>query len=174
MYTSFIVDSNHTHASKTNMLQKGSILVIYLALFAFGANATTTVGKAYLKANSEAEGVVTLKSGLQYKIIKSGSPNGLTPTVNSPCLCHYKGYLIDGTVFDSSYSRNEPITFAPNQVIKGWTEAMQLMKEGDKWQLFIPSELAYGNRQMGPYITPGAVLLFDIEIIKVKSGGFIK
>jgi FKBP-type peptidyl-prolyl cis-trans isomerase FklB len=82
--------------------------------------------------------------------------------------------LIDGTEFDSSYKRGKPTTFAPNQVIKGWTEAMQLMKEGDKWQLFIPSELAYGDSQRGQFITPGAVLLFDIEIIKVKSGGYVK
>jgi FKBP-type peptidyl-prolyl cis-trans isomerase FklB len=97
--------------------------------------------------------------------------------------------LIDGTEFDSSYKRGKPAVFAPNQVIKGWTEAMQvlnplfiqlsntllqLMKEGDKWQLFIPSELAYGESQRGQYITPGAVLLFDIEILKVKSGGFVK
>ena len=117
---------------------------------------------------------MTLPSGLQYKVLKEGNEGGLTPKTNSPCECHYRGYLIDGQEFDSSYKRGQPTTFAPNQVIKGWTEAMQLMKEGAKWQLFIPSELAYGDSQRGQYITPGAVLLFDIEILKVKSGGFVK
>lgn len=147
---------------------------MFCMLFVPLAAATTAEGKAYLKLNSEAAGVISLPSGLQYKVLKSGPAGGLTPKENSPCLCHYRGYLIDGTEFDSSYKRHEPNTFAPNQVIKGWTEAMQLMKEGDKWQLFIPSELAYGNRHMGQLITPGAVLLFDIEILKVKSGGFVK
>ena len=150
------------------------LVAVVIALVAVCAQATTPEGKAFLKKNSGAENVVSLSSGLQYKVLKSGPPGGLTPTASSPCLCHYRGYLVDGTEFDSSYRRHEPITLAPNQVIKGWTEAMQLMKEGDKWQLFIPSELAYGNRQMGPHISPGSVLLFDIEIITVKSGGFVK
>ena len=94
----------------------------------------------WLKENSSKEGVVSLPSGLQYKIQKSGSGK-LHPTVDSPCECHYKGTLIDGTQFDSSYDRGEPTTFAPNQVIAGWTEAMQLMVEGDKWELYIPSDI---------------------------------
>merc|ERR1711935_1014214 len=94
---------------------------------------------------------------------------GVTPKVGTPCECHYAGTLIDGTEFDSSYKRGQPTTFAPNQVIKGWTEAMQLMGEGDKWELYVPSELAYGDRQRGQHITPGAVLVFEIEILEVKG-----
>lgn len=93
-----------------------------------------------------------------------GAPS---PKANTRCSCHYRGTTIDGKEFDSSYSRGQPTTFAPNQVIAGWTEAMQLMKEGDKWELTIPSEIAYGDRQMGADITPGAVLVFTLEILKV-------
>ena len=92
---------------------------------------------------------------------------GKSPTINSPCKCHYSGSLIDGTIFDSSYQRGEPLTFAPNQVIKGWTEAMQLMKEGAKWELYIPSELGYGDRGAGGSIPPGAVLIFTLELMEV-------
>ena len=107
--------------------------------------------------------------GLQYKVIKAGADGGKSPLVGTPCKCHYRGTLIDGTEFDSSYKRGSPATFAPNQVIKGWTEAMQLMKEGDKWELYIPSELAYGDRQRGQYITPGAVLVFELELLEVQG-----
>jgi len=89
--------------------------------------------------------------------------------VNSPCLCHYAGTLIDGTEFDSSYSRGEPTTFAPNQVIGGWTEAMQLMVEGDKWELYIPSDLAYGDRGSPPKIPGDSALVFTIEMIEIKG-----
>ena len=92
---------------------------------------------------------------------------GPSPKAHTPCSCHYRGTTIDGKEFDSSYSRGQPTTFAPNQVIAGWTEAMQMMKEGDKWELTIPSEIAYGDRQMGRDITPGAVLVFTLEILKV-------
>lgn len=92
---------------------------------------------------------------------------GKSPTIDSPCKCHYSGTLIDGTTFDSSYQRGEPLTFAPNQVIKGWTEAMQLMKEGGKWELYIPSDLGYGDRGAGGSIPPGAVLIFTLELIEV-------
>lgn len=105
----------------------------------------------------------------EYKVIKSGEDGAPSPLVGTPCACHYRGTLIDGTEFDSSYKRGQPSTFAPNQVIKGWTEAMQMMKEGDKWELYIPSELAYGESQRGQYITPGAVLVFELEIVKVKG-----
>lgn len=136
---------------------------------------TTPEGLKFLEENKKKDGVVVLSSGLQYKVLKASDQKGaLTPKPNSPCECHYAGTLMDGTEFDSSYKRGKPTTFAPNQVIKGWTEAMQLMKEGDKWELYIPSELAYGDSQRGQHITPGAVLLFTIEILKVKSGGFIK
>ena len=123
-------------------------------------------GEQFLQDNKDKEGVITLPSGLQYKVLVEGS--GLKrPLVDTPCDCHYLGTLIDGTQFDSSFDRGKPSTFAPNQVIKGWTEAMQLMSEGDKWELVIPSELAYGDRAMGPQITPGSVLVFEMEIVKV-------
>jgi len=112
--------------------------------------------------------VVTLPSGLQYKVLRKGA-GGFHPKVNSPCECHYKGTLIDGTQFDSSYDRGEPTTFAPNQVIKGWTEAMQLMVEGDKWELYVPAELGYGARGSPPKIPPGATLVFTIEILHIKG-----
>mmetsp|Transcript_21701 Transcript_21701/g.36280 ORF Transcript_21701/g.36280 Transcript_21701/m.36280 type:complete len:159 (+) Transcript_21701:70-546(+) len=128
---------------------------------------TSPAGKKYLAENAKKEGVVVLPSGLQYKVIKEGPAGGPSPGVATPCSCHYKGALVDGTEFDSSYRRGQPTTFAPNQVVKGWTEAMQLMKEGDKWELTLPSELAYGDMQRGQHITPGAVLVFELEIIKV-------
>lgn len=121
-------------------------------------------GAAFLEANKAKEGVKTLPSGLQYKEITAGT--GATPKATDNVTTHYKGTLIDGTEFDSSYKRGEPATFPVNGVIKGWTEALQLMKEGGKWQLFIPAELAYGE-QGRPGIPPNAVLLFDIELVKV-------
>ena len=121
------------------------------------------------QANTQKEGVVTRPSGLQYKVIKSAPPLAPSPLAATPCECHYKGTLIDGTEFDSSYKRGQPTTFAPNQVVKCWTEAMQLMGEGDTWELYCPSELAYGDRQRGQFITPGAVLVFTLEMLKVKG-----
>ena len=129
----------------------------------------------FLEENAKKDGVITLPSGLQYKVLTTSNlENALTPKVNSPCTCHYAGTLIDGTEFDSSIKRGRPSTFAPNQVIRGWTEAMQLMKEGDKWELYIPSELGYGNQARGRYIKGGDVLVFTLELIKVNSGGFVK
>ena len=90
-----------------------------------------------------------------------------TPLVNSPCKCHYRGRVVTGEEFDSSYKRGSPATFAPNQVIRGWTEAMQLMKEGDKWELYVPSELAYGESQRGKLIKPGSMLIFELELLEV-------
>jgi len=124
-------------------------------------------GAAFLAANAKKEGVKTTASGLQYKIIKSGA--GKAPKLSDTVTTHYRGTVIDGTEFDSSYKRNEPATFPVSGVIKGWTEALQMMKEGDKWQLFIPSELAYGEQQRSKEITPNSVLIFDIELIKVEA-----
>jgi FKBP-type peptidyl-prolyl cis-trans isomerase FklB len=107
------------------------------------------------------------QSTFTYIEIRAGT--GKTPTIDSPCDCHYRGTLIDGTEFDSSYKRGQPLTFAPNQVIKGWTEAMQLMKEGGKWELYIKSELAYGDRGAGRQIPGGAALIFELELLKVKG-----
>jgi FKBP-type peptidyl-prolyl cis-trans isomerase FklB len=125
-------------------------------------------GEAFLAANKGKDGVKTLPSGLQYKVIKSG--NGPTPGANDTVKAHYKGTLLDGTVFDSSYDRGEPATFPVNGVIPGWTEALQLMKVGDKWQLFIPSKLAYGENGAGGDIGPNAVLVFDVELLDVNKG----
>lgn len=130
------------------------------------AQANVAKGKKFLADNAKKEGVKTTKSGLQYKVIKSGS--GKTPKLDDRVTTHYRGTLIDGTEFDSSYKRNQPATFPVNGVIGGWTEALQLMKEGDKWQLFIPSDLAYGERGSGPDIGPNEVLIFDIELLKVN------
>lgn len=144
-------------------------LLLSLSLLVSLASATNKEGLDFLAENSKKPGVVILPSGLQYKILNKG--DGLYhPAVGTPCSCHYSGQLIDGTVFDSSYERGEPTTFAPNQVIKGWTEAMQLMVEGDKFELYIPSELAYGDRGSPPKIPGESMLIFQMEIIKVMSG----
>ncbi len=123
-------------------------------------------GEAFLAENGKKEGVVTLPSGLQYKVIEEGK--GAKPTLESTVTVHYKGTLVDGQEFDSSYSRNEPATFPVNGVIPGWTEAMQLMQEGAKWQIVIPSDLAYGERGAGPVIGPNSTLVFEVELIKVQ------
>ena len=125
-------------------------------------------GLAFLDENKAKEGVVTLPSGLQYKVLVEGG--GVEhPTVSSPCECHYAGRLLDGTEFDSSYKRGQPSTFAPNQVIKGWTEAMQLMVQGDKWEMYIPYQLAYGAAGKPPKIPAKAMLIFVMEIVKIKG-----
>lgn len=125
-------------------------------------------GDAFLAANKTKEGVVTLPSGLQYKILKEG--NGPKPTASDSVVCNYKGTLINGTEFDSSYKRGEPATFPVTGVIKGWTEALQLMPVGSKWQLFIPPDLAYGPRGTpGGPIGPNATLIFEVELISIKE-----
>lgn len=126
----------------------------------------TDQGKSFLAENKAKSGVTTLPSGLQYKVLKQG--NGPTPKATDTVRTHYEGTLIDGTVFDSSYRRGEPAEFPVNGVIAGWTEALQLMKVGDKWQLFIPSELAYGARGAGGAIGPHAALVFQIELLGIK------
>lgn len=125
-------------------------------------------GEAFLAANGKKPGVTTTKSGLQYQVIKSGT--GKTPKATDVVKTHYHGTLIDGKVFDSSVDRGEPATFPVNGVIAGWTEALQLMKVGDKWRLTVPSELAYGlsPRPGGP-IGPNAVLVFDVELLGIES-----
>ncbi len=123
-------------------------------------------GEAFLAENAKKPGVVTTDSGLQYKIIKPGT--GKTPTLNDTVVTHYRGTLIDGREFDSSYKRNQPATFPVKGVIKGWTEALQLMKEGAKWELYIPSELAYGKSRRSELIQPNSTLIFEIELLEVK------
>ena len=122
-------------------------------------------GKAFLAENAKKEGVVTLPSGLQYEVITEG--NGKKPSATDRVKCHYEGTLIDGTLFDSSIKRGQPAVFGVNQVIKGWIEALQLMSEGSKWRLFIPSELGYGAQQAGEMIPPHSTLIFEVELIEV-------
>lgn len=122
-------------------------------------------GESFLAENAEKEGVVVLPSGLQYQVLKEG--NGKKPSATDQVKCHYEGTLIDGTIFDSSYQRNEPATFGLNQVIAGWTEGVQLMSEGAKYRFFIPYNLAYGERGAGAQIPPFAALVFDVELLKV-------
>ena len=123
-------------------------------------------GLAYLEANATKEGVVVTESGLQYKEVVAGE--GAIPTSEQKVVVHYKGTLVDGTQFDSSYDRGEPIEFAVTGVISGWTEALQLMNVGDKFELAIPSDLAYGQRGSGQLIGPDATLLFTVELIEIK------
>jgi FKBP-type peptidyl-prolyl cis-trans isomerase FklB len=124
-----------------------------------------TEGEKFLTENKKKEGVKTTASGLQYKVLKEGS--GASPKETDTVVTNYKGTLIDGTEFDSSYKRNEPATFPVNRVIKGWTEALQLMKPGAKYQLFIPSALAYGERGAGQTIGPNATLIFEVELLSI-------
>ncbi len=124
-------------------------------------------GEKFLEVNKAKEGVTTLESGLQYKILKKGT--GASPKATDTVKCHYKGTTIDGEEFDSSYKRGEPATFALNRVIKGWTEGLQLMKEGGKWLFFVPSELAYGEKGAGANIGPNEVLIFEVELLGIET-----
>lgn len=129
------------------------------------AAAAIEQGEMFLKMNKERPGVVTLKSGLQYEVLKSG--NGRQPKATDQVRCHYEGRLVDGTLFDSSIQRGEPAVFGVNQVIQGWVEALQLMREGDKWKLFIPYQLGYGEQGAGNAIPPYSTLVFEVELLKV-------
>ena len=122
-------------------------------------------GETFLAANSKKEGVVTLPSGLQYEVLVEGT--GKQPTASDRVQCHYEGTLIDGTLFDSSIKRGEPAVFGVTQVIPGWVEALQLMKEGAKWRLYIPYQMAYGEHGAGEMIPPYSALVFEVELIKV-------
>ena len=122
-------------------------------------------GEKYLAENAKKEGVITLPSGLQYQVLKEG--NGKKPSAKDTVMCHYEGFLIDGTMFDSSIQRGEPATFPLQQVIAGWTEGLQLMQEGAKYRFFIPYRLGYGEGGAGNSIPPFAALIFDVELIQV-------
>jgi len=124
-------------------------------------------GDAFLAANKTKEGVVTLPSGLQYKILQQG--NGPKPTASDTVVCNYRGTLINGKEFDSSYKRGQPASFPVSGVIRGWTEALQLMPVGSKWQLFVPSDMAYGDRSAGPDIGPGSTLIFEVELLSIQG-----
>ncbi len=123
-------------------------------------------GKAFLEANKAKDGVVELPSGLQYKVIKAGT--GKKPKADSTVRVHYRGRLLDGTEFDSSFKRGQPAEFPVNSVIQGWTEALQLMQEGAEWELYIPASLAYGDQGAGGMIKPGSTLIFNVELLEVK------
>lgn len=153
--------------------EMGQILTAYqqemqmrqMAEAAAAAAENEKLAQEYLENNGKQDGVITLESGLQYKVIKAGE--GVSPQAESTVQVHYSGTLLDGTEFDSSYKRGEPASFPVNGVISGWTEALQLMKEGAKWQLVIPAELAYAERGAPPMIPPNATLLFDVELLKI-------
>lgn len=129
------------------------------------ATKNKTEGEAFLAGNKDKEGIVTLPDGLQYKILTAGT--GPKPAATDSVVCNYRGTMINGTEFDSSYKRGQPATFGVSQVIKGWTEALQLMPVGSKWQLFIPSNLAYGERGAGGEIGPDSTLIFEVELISI-------
>ncbi|WWE57130.1 FKBP-type peptidyl-prolyl cis-trans isomerase [Parasalinivibrio latis] len=149
------------------------ILLILAAFFIYQRNANNKAaaanieaGKVFLAENQKHQGVITTESGLQYEVLAPGTGT-IHPKATDRVLVHYHGTLVDGSVFDSSVDRGEPIAFGLNQVIKGWTEGLQTMVEGEKTRLFIPSELAYGNRGVGS-IPPGSVLIFDVELLKIN------
>jgi FKBP-type peptidyl-prolyl cis-trans isomerase FklB len=151
-----LLNEEQMNMSISNYLQK---------LKAEKASGNKQTGEAFLAANKTKPGVITLPSGLQYIVVKEGT--GPKPTINDKVKCHYHGTLIDGTVFDSSVDRGQPIDFPVGGVIKGWVEALQLMPVGSKWKLFIPSDLAYGDNQAGAKIGPGSTLIFDVELIDI-------
>jgi FKBP-type peptidyl-prolyl cis-trans isomerase len=125
-------------------------------------------GNAFLKANKTKEGVKTLASGLQYKVINKG--DGASPKASDTVNCHYRGTTIDGKEFDSSYKRGKPASFQLDAVIKGWSQALLLMKTGSKWMLYIPEDLAYGDRGAGKAIEPGSTLIFEVELLDIQEG----
>jgi FKBP-type peptidyl-prolyl cis-trans isomerase len=131
------------------------------------ADKNSKEGQQFLSTNKSKEGVTTLPSGLQYKILTEGK--GPKPTANDTVVCQYRGTLIDGTEFDSSYKRGQPATFPVSRVIKGWTEALELMPVGSKWELFIPPDLAYGDRGAGNLIGPNATLIFEVELMSIQA-----
>ncbi|ETD18488.1 MULTISPECIES: FKBP-type peptidyl-prolyl cis-trans isomerase [Prevotellaceae] len=161
--TGLQVDENEAHAIVQDFFRKQEEKQRSVA--AEKGKAAKEKGENYLAENAKKEGVITLPSGLQYLVLKEG--NGKSPKSTDQVKCHYEGMLVDGTLFDSSIQRGEPATFPLNQVIAGWTEGLQLMKEGAKYRFFIPYTLGYGERGAGSSIPPFAALIFDVELIKV-------
>ncbi len=159
------------HQSETTLLslqEAGEALNAYMEkALAAQSEANKKRGEDYLKANADKEGITTTESGLQYKVLTQG--DGAKPAATDQVTVHYRGTLIDGTEFDSSYSRGEPTSFALNQVIPGWTEGVQLMSVGSKYQFFIPYELAYGERGAGGSIGPFETLIFEVELLEIGS-----
>jgi len=164
-------DETHNQMSRTCAAMAAMALTVF-ALIGL-ASATTPEGQAYLDNNAARDGVIALPSGLQYEIMKSGPADGARPqSTSDSCTCHYTGKLIDGTVFDSSVQRGSPATFSPAGVIGGWTEALMLMRPGDKWVLSIPSDLAYGDGGSGAKIPGGSALIFELELIEVREASW--
>ena len=161
---------NETFANKPLLLEDvvaNEVIMQWIGRLDFEkAQPNILAGEKFLEANKKKTGVITTASGLQYEILKTGS--GLTPQLTDSVLCHYKGVLLDGTEVDNSYKRGEPISFAVNGVIKGWTEALQLMPAGSAWKLYIPYNLGYGTSDYGP-MPGGSVLIFEIELLEVKK-----
>jgi FKBP-type peptidyl-prolyl cis-trans isomerase len=169
-FLSGMVDSINSEAKLTDEEMLAAIQ-IFQERMAAEAEAALTGNLAssaeFLAANAAQEGVISLSSGLQYLVLSSGPTDGESPTTSDSVLAHYHGTLIDGTVFDSSVDRGEPVEFGVTQVISGWTEALQLMKIGDKWRLFLPPELAYGEQSPTPTIPPNSALIFEVELLEV-------
>ena len=149
---------------------KTALMAKRQAAQATAATENTKKGTDYLAANAKKEGVKTTASGLQYKVMKAGADGGKSPKATDTVKVHYHGTLIDGTVFDSSVQRGEPISFPLNGVIPGWTEGVQLMKVGDKFQFTIPSALAYGEQGAGGTIGPNSTLVFEVELLGIEAG----
>ena len=143
----------------------GRVQTVQAEKAALAAESAANQGKVFLTENAAKEGVIVTKSGLQYQVITAGT--GDKPTAESIVKTHYHGTLVDGSVFDSSVERGEPVEFPVNRLIPGWTEALQLMPVGSKWRLFVPSELAYGEQSPGPAIPPNSTLIFDLELIEI-------
>ncbi len=157
---------------KLSMEQMMTALQSFQAQLAAEQEAADAAAKAeseaFLAANAQVDGVITTASGLQYQVLASGDASGTSPTLQDTVLAHYHGTFIDGSVFDSSVERGEPAEFGVSQVIAGWTEALQLMKKGDKWKLFIPAALAYGETGSGP-IGPHSALIFEVELLQING-----
>lgn len=159
-----VLDGNQTAISHT---EARDIVNQYFAELEEKMNAANIeAGKKFLEENKKREGVVTLPSGLQYEVINEGNTDHYAKATDQ-VQCHYEGTLIDGTLFDSSIKRGQPATFGVNQVIPGWVEALQLMPEGAKWKLYIPSDLGYGAQGAGEMIPPHSTLIFEVELLKI-------
>jgi len=153
-----------------SVLALACVLALAACAKAQPSPAVTAAGKTFLSQNAHAPGVHVTASGLQYKVLKSGPASGVPPKATDEVKVNYEGKLLDGTVFDSSYQRGEPAVFGVTGLIPAWTEALQLMRPGDEWELYAPAELAYGDQGAGP-IPPGSVLQFKIELIAVSPAG---
>ncbi len=163
-----INDVNKKNTLLINEQQANACISGYMAKAkAAKASGNKKIGEDFLAANKQKPGVVTTPSGLQYIVLKEGT--GPKPALTDKVKCHYHGTLIDGKVFDSSVDRGQPIDLNVNGVIPGWTEALQMMSVGSKWRLFVPSNLAYGDQQMGPLIAPGSTLVFEVELLDIDK-----